>query len=116
MPTWNTTLGLTGEEAELATMSWERAAELMASGEAQDQGQDADGSRRHTAVGQGHADESTIGEPEDDLRLHNRIDARGFAVMEETSFLGWSGGALGPSSRLNPGAILSQKVADLNKT
>ena len=41
--------GLTGEEAELAT--WERAAELMACGEAQDQGQDADGSRRHTAVG-----------------------------------------------------------------
>ena len=106
--------GLTGEEAELAT--WERAAELMASGEAQDQGQDEGESRRHTAVGQGQAVESAIGEPEDDLRLHNRIDARGFAVMEETSFLGWSGGALGPSSRLNPGAILSQKVADLNKT
>ena len=106
--------GLTGEEAELAT--WERAAELMASGEAQDQGQDADESRRHTAVGQGRAVESAISEPEDDLWLHNRIDARGFAVMEETSFLGWSGGALGPSSRLNPGAILSQKVADSNKT
>ena len=106
--------GLTGEEAELAT--WERAAELMASGEAQDQGQDEGEARRHTAVGQGQAVESAICEPEDDLRLHNRIDARGFAVMEETSFLGWSGGALGPSSRLNPGAILSQKVADLNKT
>ena len=106
--------GLTGEEAELAT--WERAVELMASGEAQDQGQDEGEARRHTAVGQGRAVESAICEPEDDLRLHNRIDARGFAVMEETSFLGWSGGALGPSSRLNPGAILSQKVADLNKT
>ena len=107
--------GLTGEEAELAT--WERAAELMASGETQDQGPDEGEPRRHTAVGQGRAVESTIGEPEDDLWLHNRIDARGFAVMEETSFLGWSGrGALGPSSRLNPGAILSQKMADLNKT
>lgn len=54
---------LTGEEAELAT--WERAAELMASGEAQDQGQDEGRSQRHTTVGQGRAVESTIGEPED---------------------------------------------------
>ena len=49
---------LTGEEAELAM--WERAAELMASGEAQDQGRDEAESRRHTAVGRGRAVESTI--------------------------------------------------------
>ena len=46
----------------------------------------------------------------------NEVDARGYAVMGERSFLGMSGGAIGSPSVLSPVAIQSQKMADLNKT
>ena len=59
---------------------------------------------------------SMFGAPEEDLEEVNEVDARGYAVMGERSFLGLSGGAIGSPSVLSPVAIQSQKMADLNKT
>ena len=59
-----------------------------------------------------------FGAPEEDLEEVNEVDARGYAVMGERSFLGnrLSGGAIGSPLVLSPVAIQSQKMADLNKT
>ena len=63
--------GLLGEEAELA--AWERAAELMAENRWEEVGD------REVEV--------------EDLPFINSVDAQGYAVCDESSFLGWVGAA-----------------------
>jgi hypothetical protein len=66
--------GLLGEEAEL--VAWERAAELMAE-------------NRWEEV----EDFVSAWVAEEDLPAHNSIDAEGYMVYDESSFLGWVGAA-----------------------
>ena len=61
--------GLLGEEAELA--AWERAAQLTAE-------------ERWEEV----EDSVSARVAEEDLPAHNRVDARGYVVYDESSFLG----------------------------
>ena len=72
--------------------------------------------RADLSAGVVEAIESMFGVPEGDLEEINQVDAEGYAVMGEQSFLGRSGGAIGSPSVLDPKAIQSQKLADLNKT
>ena len=90
--------GLLGEEAELA--AWERAAELMA------------GNRWEEVE-----DSVSARVMEEDLPALNSLDAEGYAVFDEKSFLGWGQAAeeAGPQG-LAPSAVQSQKVAVMNKT
>ena len=52
-----------------------------------------------------------------DLPTLNSLDAEGYAVFDEKSFLGWGQAAeeAGPQG-LAPSAVQSQKVAVMNKT
>ena len=90
--------GLLGEEAEL--VAWEWVAELMA------------GNRWEEVE-----DSVSAQVVEEDLPTLNSLDAEGYAVFDEKSFLGWGQAAeeAGPQG-LALSAVQSQKVAVMNKT